>query len=150
MTRAPAAFAAAGVCSHGHHGGRLVHGNWADNQPVRAAAGRLLMELGTGAFSDVLPGVCHGNDAYRHALCLAHVYTAKYIMRLGPDPGNSEPNRQLKDKWALFCVGCALQGNNGCGGGEMDAAIQYVADSDLGGLMSEESYQYLGQNAFCG
>jgi cathepsin L len=32
----------------------------------------------------------------------------------------------------------------------MDAAIQYVADSDLGGLMSEESYQYLGQNAFCG
>ncbi|GBF89567.1 hypothetical protein Rsub_02285 [Raphidocelis subcapitata] len=39
-------------------------------------------------------------------------------------------------------------GNNGCGGGFMEGAIQYVADA--GGAMSEEAYQYLGQNAFCG
>lgn len=36
-------------------------------------------------------------------------------------------------------------GNNGCGGGNMEPAIQYVAD--VGGAWSEEAYQYLG--AFC-
>lgn len=39
-------------------------------------------------------------------------------------------------------------GNNGCQGGEMEPAIQYVADA--GGAAAEEDYQYRGQNMFCG
>ncbi|KAI8473422.1 MAG: hypothetical protein J3K34DRAFT_518916 [Monoraphidium minutum] len=39
-------------------------------------------------------------------------------------------------------------GNNGCGGGNMEPAIQYVTDA--GGALGEEAYQYLGQNALCG
>lgn len=39
-------------------------------------------------------------------------------------------------------------GNNGCQGGEMEPAIQYIADH--GGAASEEDYQYRGQNMFCG
>eukprot|EP00775_Hariotina_reticulata_P008341 gene8341-8525_t len=38
-------------------------------------------------------------------------------------------------------------GNNGCQGGEMEPAIQYIADA--GGAAAEEDYQYLGQNMFC-
>ena len=39
-------------------------------------------------------------------------------------------------------------GNDGCGGGNMEPALAYVAKH--GGAMSEEDYRYLGQNAFCG
>lgn len=39
-------------------------------------------------------------------------------------------------------------GNNGCQGGEMEPAIQYIADH--GGAAAEEDYQYRGQNMFCG
>jgi hypothetical protein len=46
-------------------------------------------------------------------------------------------------------VDCSWEyGNNGCQGGEMEPAIQYVADA--GGAASEEDYQYRGQNMFCG
>lgn len=46
-------------------------------------------------------------------------------------------------------VDCSWQyGNNGCGGGEMEPAIQYVVDA--GGAVTEEDYQYLGQNGYCG
>lgn len=39
-------------------------------------------------------------------------------------------------------------GNNGCQGGEMEPAIQYIAEH--GGAAAEEDYQYKGQNMFCG
>ncbi|WIA34990.1 hypothetical protein OEZ86_013270 [Tetradesmus obliquus] len=46
-------------------------------------------------------------------------------------------------------VDCSWEyGNNGCQGGEMEPAIQYVADA--GGAAAEEDYQYRGQNMFCG
>lgn len=46
-------------------------------------------------------------------------------------------------------VDCSWKyGNNGCQGGEMEPAIQYVADA--GGAAAEEDYQYMGQNMFCG
>jgi hypothetical protein len=32
-------------------------------------------------------------------------------------------------------------------GGEMEPAIQYIADA--GGAAAEEDYQYMGQNMFC-
>eukprot|EP00879_Flechtneria_rotunda_P007527 GHRR01007896.1.p1 GENE.GHRR01007896.1~~GHRR01007896.1.p1 ORF type:complete len:555 (+),score=166.79 GHRR01007896.1:1913-3577(+) len=45
-------------------------------------------------------------------------------------------------------VDCSWEyGNNGCQGGEMEPAIQYIADA--GGAASEEDYQYMGQNMFC-
>jgi hypothetical protein len=36
---------------------------------------------------------------------------------------------------------------SGCNGGEMEPAIQYIADH--GGAMQEADYQYLGVNGFC-
>ncbi|GFR49771.1 hypothetical protein Agub_g11937 [Astrephomene gubernaculifera] len=37
--------------------------------------------------------------------------------------------------------------NNGCAGGNVEPALQYVADA--GGIAQEADYPYLGQNAFC-
>jgi hypothetical protein len=36
---------------------------------------------------------------------------------------------------------------SGCNGGEMEPAIQYIADR--GGAVQEADYQYLGANGFC-